>query len=214
MADISDVLKFMEKDPIAGYVSIPVVAARPPAPRIIVELSGRNLVLPDWTGLEWAWYGSIANDLTNDVGTGVHRRQMRGSRDVQRARSKLAPLMSAMKGLVNNRPLPQDAGAFYNAAVRLLIAAQAAVTTDPFGPIFVESVKEAFKEVPQTIGLALAATLRTGAEVLGPVAKEAGKIAVDIFGAIAKSGIGLIAIAALGLWWYLKQGNRKESENG
>jgi len=198
MATLDDALEQVKRDPIAGYIAIAVIAARPPRPGIVVKLKGRNLLLPDWTQDEWAWYGSLAFKYADSVD-----KSRRGAEDVSRANQRLSSL--AMFG--PDKPSPEKAAAFYDAAVRLVIAAH--VAGDPeTGVKFVDAFKAQLSNIPGTIIEAL----RTGLTNMTKVQREAAKIAGEIFsrpvGAVLGGllaglgplGIALIAGGAYYLW--------------
>ena len=202
MANLDDVLALLKKDPVKGYVTIAVLAARPPNPAILVKLKGRSLVLPDWDAGEWQWYGKIALDIGARLRIKTMTENRAGDlRGVDRAAAKVKSLMP------NRKPTPQEAAAFYDACVRLIIAARAAADEKTFTEISDESLREASKEIPLTIGSVIASLLRGPVkDILIPATKAAAEILVEIFEEVAKSGLGLIVVIGLGLYLWSQHG--------
>jgi hypothetical protein len=204
MSALDDALNFVKKDPVGGFIAIPIIGARPPRPQIVVKLKGRSLVLPDWSGDEWTWYGDLAIKYADSVSVSA-----RGRDDRANANRRLTELRGPMKSLGSSKPAPEAAAAYYDRCVRLVIAAHVGSDSDS-GQKFVDAFKEAVKEAPTVIGEALAAALSAGGDVLTPVVKEALKIAGQVFDAALGTSIGLIAIVALGLYLWSKSRNKEE----
>jgi hypothetical protein len=196
---LDEALELVKRDPIAGFVAIPIIGARAPRPQVIVKLKGRSLILPDWTGAEWAWYGGLAFRFADSVD-----KAREGIRLVENANRKLTPLHLEMKSLALSKPTPAKAAAYYDATVRLVIAANVASDQSVSGPLFVTAFKESLREVPKTIGEALAAVLSAGGDVVKPIIRESIKIAADVFDHAIGTSIGLILIVGLGLWLWSK----------
>lgn len=205
MATMDEVLDLARRDPIATFVAIPIAAARPPRPRILVELKGRTLVLPDWTGSEWGWYGDLAIRYADSVD-----KARAGVKDVQRANRNLTALRAPMKNLGDSKPDPLHASKFYFATVKLVIAAHVASDKAASGVMFVDAFKESVKNVPTTIGEALAALLGAGGDVIKPIIREAVKITAEVFEQSIGIGIGIVLIG-LAAWWVWQNSRKGES---
>jgi uncharacterized protein YbjT (DUF2867 family) len=204
MSAMDDALAFVQKDPVAGFVAIPIIGARPPKKAVIVKLKGRDLLLPDWTGKEWIWYADLASRFADTVD-----KNRAGKLDVEANVKRLAPLYIAMQSVGAGRPTPVAAAAFYDRCVRLVIAARHAGDSDA-GPTFAAAFKDAFVNVPATIGEALAAVLSAGGDVIKPIIRESIKITGDVFEEVTGIGIGLIAIVALGLYLWTQSKHGKD----
>lgn len=201
MSSLDDALAFVKKDPIAGFVAIPIIGARAPRPQILVKLKGRSLVLPDWTGAEWTWYGNLAVKYADSVSVSA-----RGRDDRANANRKLTALRGPMQSLGGDKPDPKVAAAYYDACVRLVIAAHVGGDPDS-GPKFVSAFKVAAAEAPQVIGEALAAALTAGGDVLKPVIKSALDILSEVFEIAVGTGLGLILLLGFGLYlWSQRKG--------
>jgi hypothetical protein len=206
MSTLDDALAFVKKDPIAGFIAIPIIGARAPRPQIVVKLKGRSLVLPDWTGEEWAWYGTLAIKYSDSMD-----KTRAGFKDVRAANERFTPLFTAMRALGSAKPDPNQAAAYYDRAVRLVIAAHN--SGDPeSGTTFVNAFKEAIPNAPRVIGESLAAALSVGGDVLKPVIKSALDIMSEVFEIAVGTGIGLILLIGVGL--YLWSQSQKGGNHG
>lgn len=202
MATQEEVLDFVKRDPVAGFVAIAIIGARPPKPRIIVKLKGRSIVLPDWNRDEWRWYGGVAFRYADDVD-----KARAGKPLVDRANGKLTSLDSSLP----EHPTPEQAAAYYDAAVRLVIAAHVASDREASGPTFAQALKESILHVPRTIGESLAATLSAGGDILKPVVAEALKITAEVFEQTFGIGIGIVLVIAAG-WWLWNNSKKSKEE--
>lgn len=205
MASMDEVLDFARKDPVATFVAIPIAGGRPPRTRVIVQLKGRSIALPDWSGAEWAWFGKLAFRYADSVD-----KARSGIKLVERANQSLTAMDEPMRDLGDKHPSPAFAATYYDAAVKLVIAAHVASDREASGIMFVDAFKQSFKEVPRTIGEALAALLSAGGDVVKPVIAEAIKITAEVFEQSIGIGIGVIALIAIGVWWWSNKSKHSE----
>jgi hypothetical protein len=209
VATIDDALRLIKSDPVVGYVSIPMVAARPPRPGQLIKLQGHTLLLPHWSGAEWAWWGNLAMAIAKFQTVG----NSTGTRDKQKALDKLRSIHPAMQTLGTVAPTDEkQIGNYYTAAVRLVIASAAAESGETFGSMAAESFKEALKEAPISILAALKDFLDTATTVIfADLPREAVRTLKSLFNYTAGktlpavlTGLGPIGIIAIGLGaWYL-----------
>jgi len=192
-ASLNDVVLVAKKDPVAFYVGLAVAAAQPPARAIVVPLVGRRLVLPDWSGDEWAWYGDTANRFAANVEAG----NPRAGEDMATQVGLLAPRLEAMRALGAQRPAPADAAAFYDRSVRVVIASANAATAETRGKLAFEAFSEAIPEAPAAILTAIKSTLTGGLANMTKIQREASKILGQIFSEPFKAVAGGL-LAGLG----------------
>jgi hypothetical protein len=203
---MDEVVDFVKRDPVAGYVAIAIIGARPPKPRIIVQLKGRSLVLPDWTGNEWRWFGEVAvrySDAVDKARAGID--------SVRSANRKLTALdQNVMKERGDGKPTPLEASDYYDAAVRLVIAAHVASDREASGATFAQALKEAIPNAPRVIGESLASALGAGGDILKPIVVEALKITGEVFSQTFGIGIGVVLAIAAGWWLWNHSKHSKE----
>lgn len=207
MATLDDALKLVKRDPPAAFVGLAVTAAQPPAAAIVVPLKGRQLLLPDWSGVEWKWYC----DLAVAIAKSQEVKNSAGAADVARALAELAPLATTAATLGASHPTTDQAGAIYTAAVKLVIASNAAATGSTAGELATQAFKTALVEAPQVILDSLKAGLEKGLSNMTKVQREAARILGEIFiepikaiGGGLLAGLGPFGIALLaGAAWFL-----------
>jgi hypothetical protein len=147
MAALDDALQLASKDPPVGFVALAVAGAKAPSPSIRVVTKGRTIVLPAWTGSEWGWYGQLALALASKLDA----KNPVAQRDKDVAAAKLLAIHPAMQALGSALPSEKQAFAYYDAAVRLVIAANAAASGPTRAQLALEAFGSAVVEAPRTI---------------------------------------------------------------
>ena len=223
---IKQAVSLIERDPVLGFVMIPVLAIAADNHRaIIAKVRGRDVALPVWTGNEWLWYGSLATDVARRLQPGTFTKVLdavlpaleSSGRDLGRAAAKLNVLIKPMAS-IGNDVVPADmAGIFYKSAVELVIAAVAEHGNKRAGTILAESFKESGLEFLQAIPDKIRAVFNQSLAMTEGALSAAGNAALNVldrvFGvkAVAK-GIVIIGAIGLGLWALSEFGSRRERE--
>lgn len=206
MATIEDVLKQIERDPVIGFVSIPIAATRN-RPTVKIKVKGRTLVLPDWNAREWLWWGRLALAIAQSQDA----KNEAGRRDKETAAKRFAGPFNAMEllGTADDEETPPIERVFpyYDAAVRLVIASHAAARGETRGRLAAEAFGRALIEAPQTIVIALKDVFESAGSLF---LKELPRAALDTLKGLfedatgielpSTSQIGTIAIVAVGAW--------------
>jgi hypothetical protein len=114
---------------------------------------------------------------------------------------------------IDSIPTPLEAAAYYDAAVRLVIAGHVSRDPDASGPGFSAVMRRNIKDVPETIGKALAAVLGAGAGVVRPIVQEAVDVMLALFGdalkSVGKSSIAPLLIIGAAIWIWLEYKKEK-----
>jgi hypothetical protein len=201
---IQEALQLIEKDPVMGFVGIPILAASNSG-KVVLKLRGRDLVVPDWNGTEWAWWGNLAFQVAAKQSSN----NPTGEKDKQSAVVRLRSLHPAMVGLGTVKPTPPQVADYYDRAVRLVIASNAAASGPTRGRLAAEAFGEAFVQAPATIVAALKDVLEKSIDLfLKDMPRAAASILSELFGktgsglltGVLSSGIGPIVVIGLGLW--------------
>ncbi len=208
-----------------GFVSIAIIGAAPPSPGLIVNLKGRTLLLPDWKGDEWRWYMDLALAIANKQetrnDTAITASKDRAIATAKSVRVKLlddARVSAANSAAPGSRYSPDEAFAIYDAAVRLVIASNAAGAGASKGAMAVEAFKERLLEMPEELRDKFISMLQDKRDLLFKVLpKKAAEILKDVFDATA-AGLGLslshpLVIAGIllgGYYLYNRFGKHKE----
>lgn len=215
-ATVADALELMKKDPVVGFVAIPTIAIKGAGAEIAAPVKGRTVALPPWTGKEWDWYGGLAFDVArrlqaDGIDGFIDLFDGHASKSVRRAAENLRPLSKPMLDLGATQPTPAAAGAYYEAAVKLVIAAVAAHGRKGAGEILLESIKESLVQAPATVVDGIKVGISEGADGLAFIGRQANKIVRSVFGV----GVGtIVMIAVVGyLWLESRKGRRARQED-
>jgi hypothetical protein len=218
MASLDDALKAVAKDPPAGFVAIAVAAAQPPAKAIVVKLKGRTLLLPDWGGTEWLWFLDLAiaiakSQPSKDDDSAFGRAKVRAQAVATDLRTRSA---GARASLDASHPSADLALEFYNDAVNLVLASNAAATGPTAGELAADAFKFGLVNAPATIATALKFAFEGGLTNMTKVQGEAAKILGELFarplaavtGGLL-SGLGPFGVLALAAGAYYLFGRKK-----
>lgn len=207
MPTVADALKLAQKDPVTAYVTLAVVAAHPPSKRLVVRTKGRTLVLPAWTGSEWAWYGQLAFSIAKSLDVANPAVQA----DKDRAQAKLLALHPAMQTLGDVVAPEKAAFNYYDACVRLVIESVADAAVASRGRLAAEAIGRGFVEAPATIARAVAGAFKDFGDLYFRIwPREAMKQLRGFFGAVAEgAGLGflsptVILVGLVGLYFITK----------
>lgn len=212
---LDDALKLVKADPVVGYVSIPIIAARAPRPSIVVKMKGQTIILPDWNGTEWAWYAQLAIQIAilQPANNGS------GEQDKARQLAKLRSELPAITALGSVKPTVKQAGDFYVVCVKLVIASDAAASGPTRGEMAAQAFGASLKEAPFTILSALKDVLDNGTELFfKDMPAAATRIVKDLFGKTVGGifsglgGFGPLILIGIGLWAFSKYGGSDHGE--
>jgi hypothetical protein len=209
MPTVADALKLIERDPVVGFVTIPVIAAHPPHASVLISTKGRTLRLPVWSGTEWAWYGQVALAVAKALDVANPAVQA----DKDRAQALLIALHPAMQALGTVVPPEKVAFNYYTACVKLVIESVADAAVPTRGKLAAQAIGRAFVEAPSTIAHAIADTVKDFGDFYFRVwPREAMKNLRGFFGALADgAGLGflsptVILIGAVLLYYVTRKG--------
>lgn len=197
---IEEAVALIKRDPVRGFVAIPIIAMRDESKKPIEALIGksRRVLLPAWTGKEWRWYATVAESvMAACIKSGkVRPVQMK---DIRRQNAKLAELLQPMERLGDQVALAIMAGVFYEACVRLVIASVSTMGKTG-GELMAEVLKEQLGLAPESVKRGLSKLLDLGGDALAAVGRQANKVVKSVFGV----GLGAVALVLLVAWGYSK----------
>jgi hypothetical protein len=209
MPALADLVNMMKKDPVRAFVGLPIAAAAAPNPnKVITFRTGKGeiynkIVLPVWTGTDWAWWGTAALSYAKAARSAPGTlKGGRSEKDLDAKIAKFDPFYQQMLAFGGAATPPDELIAnFYDGAVRVVISAANMSKDESLVELW---LRDTFTTMPITAQESIRWLTGAATGVVVDIAKEAAKITAKIGGGFIQGLIdtlgpmGVLAIGYLG----------------